>query len=84
MLEEIKTYKDWQKGKTLDTWLPFYGLLASFWNFDSFDAEMQARGDKHAGVNYIVPHCDLIRSNILKLNKLTFGFSVTRIQIDLL
>jgi hypothetical protein len=29
--------------------------------FDSFEAEMHTRGDKHAGVNYIVPHCGLIR-----------------------
>jgi hypothetical protein len=33
MLEEIKTYKDWQKGKTLHAWLPFYWLVASFRKF---------------------------------------------------
>ena len=52
-------------------------------NLDSFDAEVQPRRYNHAGVNYIVPHCGLTPSNVLKLTKLTFGFSVTRIQIDL-
>jgi len=29
--------------------------------FDCFDAEVQTRGGKHAGVKYFVPQCGLTR-----------------------
>jgi hypothetical protein len=38
----------------------FIDSLPASETFDSFDVEVQTRGDKQAGVNYFVPHCGLI------------------------